>query len=61
MHFGIQTEHLILARRPGLIIIYKKKKKENWKIMDFVFSADQRLKLKECEKKDIYLNLTREL
>ena len=27
--FDIQTDHLISARRPDLIIIYKKKKKEN--------------------------------
>ena len=44
--FDIQTDHLISARRSGLIIINKKKK---------------RIKLKECEKKDKYLVLAREL
>ena len=31
------------------------------KTIDFVFPADQRIKLKECEKKDKYLDLAREL
>ena len=29
--------------------------------MDFVFLADHRVKLKECEKRDQYLDLDREL
>ena len=45
--FNIQTEHLIPARRPDLIIINKKKR--------------QFANLKECEAKDKYLNLAREL
>ena len=36
------------------------KKKRIYKIVDFV-PADQRIKLKECEKKDKYLDLAREL
>ena len=59
--FNIQTDHLIPARRPDLIIINKKKKKRTCKIVDFAVPADHRIKLKECEKKDKYLNLTREL
>ncbi len=47
--FNIQTDHLIPARRPDLIIINKKN--ENLHI----------IKLKECEKKDKYLDLVREL
>ena len=39
----------------------KKKKKEICKIADFAVPADHRIKLKECEKKDKYLNLSREL
>ena len=31
------------------------------KIGDFVFPANHRIKLKECEKKDKYLDLAREL
>ena len=57
--FNIQTDHLIPARRPDLIII-------NWrkiicKIVDFAVPADHRINLKECEKKDKYLDLAREL
>ena len=63
--FNIQTDHLIPARRPDLIIINKKKKKEKkkrtCKIVDFAVPADHRIKLKECEKRDKYLDLAREL
>ena len=61
--FDIQTNHQISARRPDLIIINKKKKKRkrNWKIVDFAVAVDHRIKLKECEKKDKYLDLDREL
>ena len=37
--FDIQTDHLISARRPDLIIC---------KIVDFAVQADHRMKLKEC-------------
>ena len=49
----IQTDHLISARR----II----KKRTCKIVNFTVPADHRIKLKENEKKDKYLNLAREL
>ena len=40
----------------------KKKKQERiCKIVDFAVSADHRIKLKVCEKKDKYLDLAREL
>ncbi len=51
MDFNIQTDHLIPARRPDLIIINKKKKKI-CKIVDFAVLADHRIKLKEWEMKD---------
>ncbi len=57
--FNIQTDHLIPARRPDLIIVNKKKR--TCKIVDFAVPADHRIKLKECEKKDKYLDLAREL
>ena len=57
--FDIQTDHLISARRPDLIIIIKKQK--ICKIVDFAVPADHRIKLKECEKRDKYLDLAREL
>ena len=67
--FNIQTDHLIPARRPDLIIINKKKKKKKrkrkekriCKIVDFTVPVDHRINLKECEKKDKYLDLAREL
>ena len=58
--FNIQTDHLISARRPDLIII-NKKKKTVCKIVGFAVPADHIIKLKECEKKDKYLDLAREL
>ncbi len=57
--FNIQTDHLIPARRPDLIIINKKKR--TCKIVDFAVPADHRIKVKECEKKDKYRDLAREL
>ncbi len=52
--FNIQTDHLIPAR-PDLIIINQKKKR-TCKIVDFAVPADHRIKQKECEKKDKYLD-----
>ena len=57
--FDIQTDHLILARTPDLIIINKKKR--ICKIVNFAIPADHRIKLKECEMKDKYLNFAKEL
>ena len=57
--WNIQTDHLIPARRPDLIIINKRKR--ICKIVDFAVPADHRINLKESEKKDKYLNLAREL
>ena len=55
--FDRQTDHLISARRPEIIVINKKKKR-TCKIVDFAVLADH---LKESEKKDKYLDLAREL
>ena len=61
--FDIQTDDLISARRPDLIIINNNnnKKKKICKIFDFTVPADHRIKLKECEKRDKYIDLAREL
>ena len=59
--FDIQTDYLISTRRPDLIIINQKKKKKICKIVDFAVPADHRIKLKECEKSDKYLDHTREM
>ena len=52
-------DHLISSRRPDLIIINKKK--ENLQNCELCCPADLRIKLKEGEKKDKYLDLAREL
>ena len=60
--YDIHTDHLISARKPDLILINKKKKKKRTsKIVDFAVPADHWIKLKECEKKDKYFDLAREL
>ena len=53
--FEIQTDHLISARQPYLVIINKKKR--TCRIMDFTVPVVHRVKLKENEKKDKYLEL----
>ena len=53
--FDIRTDHLISARRPDLIIINKNKKIKFAKLLTLL------TRLKECEKKDKYLALAREL
>ena len=50
----IYTDHQISARRPDLIIISKKK-------VEIAVPTDPRIKLKEREKKNKYLDLAREL
>ena len=57
--FEIQTDHLISARRPDLVVI-NRKKRTCW-IVDLTVPADPRVKLKENEKRDKYLNLAKEL
>ena len=52
----MQTDHQILARRPVLEINFKK---ENL-IMDFAVLAGYRVKIKENEKRDKYLDLDTE-
>ena len=61
-YFEIQTDHLISARRPGLMIVNKKRKEKKrtcW-IVDFGVPAYHSVKLKEIEKRDKYLDLARE-
>ena len=52
-------DHLISARKLDLIIINKKK--DNLQNCRLCCPTDHRINLKECEKKDKYLNLAREL
>ena len=56
--------HSISARQLDLVIVNKKKKKKEKRtcpIVDFAVPADYRVKLKEGEKRDKYLDLDREL
>ena len=55
----MQTDHPISTRRPDLIII--KKKKRIWRIVDLAVSVNHRVKLKECEKRDKYVDLAKKL
>ena len=56
--FDMQADHLISARTPELTII-NKQRQIICKIVDFAVPADHRIKLKECEKKDKYLDLAK--
>ena len=47
--FDVQTDPLIAARRPDLMIINIKKR--ICKIVDFTVAAGHRIKLKECERR----------
>ena len=48
-----------MARQPDLMIV--KKKKRTCQIVNFAIPTDHRVKLKESEKRDKYLDLAREL
>ena len=54
--FEMQTDHLILARQPDLVIVNKTKKK-SYQIVNFAIPADHRVKIKESKKSDKYLEL----
>ena len=55
--FDIQTDHLIPARGPDLMII---KKRDFAKLWTSLFRLTTEKKLKECEKMDKYFDLARE-
>ena len=59
LDYEIKTDHLIPARRPDLVLINKKKRM--CQLVDFAVPADHRVKLKENEKMNKYLDLAREL
>ena len=59
--FEKETDPFILARRPDLVIVKKKKKKRTGRIVDFVSPADHMVKLYKSEKREKYLDLAREL
>ena len=57
--FEIQTDHLISARRPDLVVVNKIN--ETCRIVDFAVVADSRGKIKESKKRDKYQDLARDL
>ena len=54
--FSIQTDHVIEARRPDLVVVDKKER--SCKTIDFAVAGDSRIEEKEKEK---YQDLGREL
>ena len=56
--FEIQADHQILARRPVLI---NNNEKKTCQLVDYIFPADHREKMREGEKLDNYLDLAKEL
>ena len=56
--FEIQTHHLILARQPDLVVVGPSPHEKSW-VVNFAVPPDNRVKLREGEKKDKYLDLVR--
>ena len=56
--FSIQTDHVIEARRPDLVVVDKER---NCKITDFAVPGDSRIEEKEKDKIGKYQELGREL
>ena len=57
--FSIQTDHVIEARRPDLVVVDKKER--SCKIIDFAVPGDSRIQEKEKDKIEKYQDLGREL
>ena len=57
--FSIQTDHVIEARRPDLVVVDKKEK--SCKIIDFAVPWDSRIEEKEKDMTEKYQDLGREL
>ena len=58
-NFNIQTDHVVEARRPDLVVADKKRR--TCKIIDFAVAGDSRIEEKEKEKIEKYQDLRREL
>ena len=56
---SIQTDHVIEARRPDLVVVDKKER--SCKIIDFAVPGDSRIEKKEKDKIEKYQELGREL
>ena len=57
--FSIQTDHIIKARRPDLVVVDKKER--SCKIIDFAVPGDSRIEEKEKDKIEKFQELGREL
>ena len=57
--FNIQTDHVIEARRPNLVVVDKKER--SCKIIDFAAPGDSKIEEKEKEKIEKYQYLGRDL
>ena len=57
-NFSIQTDHVIAARRPDLVVVDKE---SSCKIIDFAVPGDSRIEEKEKDKIEKYQDLGREL
>ena len=57
--FTVQTDHIIQARRPDMIVIDKETNKTQ--VIDFAIPYDSRVDSKEMEKIEKYQDLVREL
>ena len=57
--FSIQTDHVIEARRPDLVLVDKKER--SCEIIDFAVPGDSRIEEKEKDKREKYQDLGREL
>ena len=57
--FSIQTDHVIEARRPDLVVVDKKER--SCKIIDFAVPGDSRTEEQEKDKIEKYQDLGREL
>ena len=58
-NFSIQTDHVIEARRPDLVV--DDKKERSCKIIDFAVPGDSRIEEKERDKIEKFQDLGREL
>ena len=59
--FEIQTDDLILTRRPDHVTVDEREKKKTCWIVNFAVLADYRVKTKDIKKRDKCLYLDREL
>ena len=57
--FSIQTDHVIEARRPDLVVVDKKER--SCEIIDFAVPGDSKIEEKEKDKIEKYQDLGREL